>query len=475
MEPHVLAVVIASCHLLGFASSIHALMTARTPQGSIAWLVALNTFPYLAVPAYWVFGRSRFQGYVTEWRRKDSQSAALLATLEERMARFRVPLPFVDGESSVAERLAGLPFTGCNGVTLLVDGDATFDSILAGVDAAREYVLFQFFIVKDDEIGRRVQRHLVDRARAGVRVYFLYDEVGSHALPRSYLDALRAAGVRVAPFNTRRGPRNRFQVNFRNHRKLVVTDGRAAWVGGHNVGDEYMGKDPKFGHWRDTHVRVEGPAVLGAQLSFLEDWQWATSESLELRWEPAPATDGATASVLVVPSSPADTLETATLMFLQALGSARRRIWIASPYFVPDRALVSALQLAGLRGVEVRILIPSIADHLLSFLNAYAYLADGGATGVRFFRYRDGFTHQKVVLIDDQVATVGSANFDNRSFRLNFELTAIVHDPAFVAAVEGMLQADFAKASEEPHDALARKPWWFRLAVRCATLTAPIQ
>ena len=461
-------------HALGLLSSLHAVMQTRTPQGSIAWAVSLNTFPYVAVPAYWILGRSRFQGYVTARHASDLDIDAVCADVRRQIEAQTVPASDKSEAAHAAERLADLPLLEGNATDLLVDGDATFRSILAGIDAAREYVLFQFFIVHDDEIGREVQSRLIAKAKQGVRVYFLYDEVGSHDLPDAYKRELRAAGVLVYDFHTRKGPRNRFQINFRNHRKVVVVDGRVAWVGGHNVGDEYLGKDPKFGHWRDTHLRIEGPAALAAQLSFVEDWNWATDHVPELSWSPhvPPGEDG---RVLIVPSGPADDLETAALMFIHAINSAERRIWIASPYFVPDEAVIAALQLAGLRGVDVRVIIPEKADHLLVYLAAFSYFEEAARTGVKFYRYTDGFLHQKVMLIDDAAATIGTANFDNRSFRLNFEITALVAHPALVSQVETMLEEDLARCEPVGPDEYSGKPAWFRLAVRVARLTSPVQ
>jgi len=469
-----ITLIVVVFHIMGLVSSIHAVMTTRTEQGAIAWAVSLNTFPYVAVPAYWVLGRSRFQGYVSARHGKMQEIAHLQRAATEEALQFVLPREEISPAAQAAVRLAGLPFLRGNSVELLVDGDATFSSILEGIDAAEDYILFQFFIVHDDEIGREVKQHLIDRARAGVRVYFLYDEVGSHDLPRAYKDELRAAGVEVYDFHTRKGPRNRFQINFRNHRKVVVVDGKVAWVGGHNVGDEYLGRDPKFGHWRDTHVRIEGPAALGAQVSFAEDWYWATEKWLELEWTPVPS-GGGDIPILILPSGPADELETANLMFVDAINSASRRIWIASPYFVPDRPVVTALQLAGLRGVDVRILIPDQADHLSVYLAAFSYLDESASTGVAFYRYQDGFLHQKVMIIDDSVATVGTANFDNRSFRLNFEITAVVADRDFAFQVEEMFEADFARSRLMEPSEYGRRPWWFRFAVQLARLTAPVQ
>jgi cardiolipin synthase len=461
-------------HVLGLISSIHAIMSTRTAQGAIAWSVSLNAVPYVAVPAYWVLGRNKFQGYVTARRARDKESQRIRREASARVAPYLVPDSDKSQSTRAAERLADMPFLGGNHVELLIDGEATFRSILEGIDAAEDYVLFQFFIVHDDELGREVKSRLIKKAERGVRVYFLYDEVGSYDLPRRYKNELRDAGVEVYDFHTRQGPGNRFQINFRNHRKVVVVDGRAAWIGGHNVGDEYLGKSPKFGDWRDTHVRIDGPAALAAQFSFAEDWYWAAGVVPELNWTPEPVPAG-DAAVLIVPSGPADEVETAALMFIHAINSAQERIWIASPYFVPDEAVVAALQLAGLRGVDVRILIPDKPDHLMVYLAAFSYFDDAGRTGVNFFRYTDGFLHEKAMLIDDSAATIGTANFDNRSFRLNFEITAVFTDPDFVSQVERMFEADFARSKPVEDGEYTDKSFLFRFAVRVARLTAPLQ
>lgn len=466
--------IIGLVHLVGILSALNAVMNARTSQGAIAWTISLVTCPYIAVPAYWFLGRSRFHGYVTARRSGDATIEEKLQAVLEKLAPHRVPESVLSTAGIAAEGLVELPYLDHNQVQLLVDGDATFDSIAEGIDAAKEYILFQFFIVKDDELGRRIKNHLVAKAREGVKVHFLYDEVGSHTLTKSYKAELREAGVEVSAFNAQKGVRNRFQVNFRNHRKVVVVDGKVAWVGGHNIGDEYLGKDPKFGHWRDTHMRIEGPAALAVQVGFIEDWFWATDRTIpEVTWEPTPT--AGEKQVLIVPSGPADRLETAALMFLHAINSAQKRIWIASPYFVPDDAIVAALQLAGLRGVDVRILIPDKADHLLVYLAAFTYFKDASETGARFYRYTDGFLHQKVMLIDDHLATVGTANFDNRSFRLNFEITGVVADPTFASEVEEMFENDFAHAREMTQVDVDDRSYWFTLATRLARLTSPVQ
>lgn len=475
-----LPLIIALSHALGLASAVHSVMNTRTAQGSIAWAASLIAVPYVAVPAYWILGRSRFEGYVSARR----LGAKRLREVIPEAFNAEIREEFVASSDALGDaatlgltalsNLCELPWTRRNEVELLVDGEATFDSILAGIDRAEDYVLVQFYTVRDDDIGRELKGRLLARLEAGVRVLFLYDEIGSYALADSYCDELREAGAQACAFGSTFGRSYRFQLNFRNHRKIVVVDGREGWIGGHNVGDEYLGRDPAFGPWRDTHVRIAGPSVLQLQLTFAEDWNWATGEALEkLRWQPEPSKEG-DQKVLIIPSSPADERETATLTFLQAITGAKERIWIATPYFVPDPDLLGALTLADLRGVDVRVLIPEKPDHQLVHLAAYTFVEELETTGIEFYRYQAGFLHQKVLLVDGATAAVSTANFDNRSMRLNFEVTAVVVDEGFAAQIEKMLQADFGRAEHFPADALRHRRWWFRFLARLARLTAPI-
>ena len=460
--------------VLGVLSAVHAVMSVRTPQGSIAWAVSLVTFPYVSVPAYWVFGRDKFQGYVLARRKEIESLGAVIRQANSGLDTAAVEGGENRGAVRAAEELARLPLTNGNHAELLVDGQATFESIFQGIDTAEKYILVQFYIVRGDEVGRALQDKLVSAAARGVQVFFLYDEIGSLGLSAAYRQRFLDAGIAPRPFHSRKGSGNRFQLNFRNHRKTVVVDGKVAWIGGHNVGDEYMGRDPKFGNWRDTHVRLEGPAAIGAQLAFVEDWRWATDTMPEgLNWIPTRA-DESDMVALVLPTGPADEMETASLIFTAAINTARERVWIASPYFVPDDAIVQALQLAGLRGVDVRVLIPEKADSKLVTLAAYAFFDQIKAAGVKFYRYQEGFLHQKVVLVDDTLATVGTSNFDNRSFRLNFEITAAIADKDFAAEAATMLEADFANARLMERDEYDKKPLWFKFAVRTAHLTAPV-
>jgi cardiolipin synthase A/B len=462
-------------HVAGFLASVQAVMSVRTAQGTIAWVVSLNTLPWVAVPAYVLFGRSKFEGFVSLRRRGLEETGVQAKRFRDGLAEQNLIAGFDGDQAHLVEKLAKLPFTLFNDVDLLVD-EAKFDSLFAGIDRAERYVLLQYYILRDDDIGGELKRRLVERASAGVRCYVLYDEVGTADLPDAYIEELRAAGVEVRTFDTRRGRIDRLlQMNFRNHRKIVVVDGREAWVGGFNIGDEYLGRDAKFGHWRDTAVRVAGPVVQSVQVSFVEDWHWASGKILDLEWRPVAATEASDGAVLALPSGPADPLETATLFFMHAISSARTRLWIATPYFVPDEQFVTALQLAALRGVDVRILVPEKSDSRLVNLSGWSYLADLERVGVRSFRHGKGFMHQKVTLVDDRMATVGTANFDNRSFRLNFEITMVVADRDFSREVAQMLERDFADSREVFAKELQQRGLGFRVAVRAARLMAPLQ
>jgi cardiolipin synthase len=470
-----LAWIVILIQLLGIASAIRAVMDARTAQGAIAWAIALIAFPYVALPLFWIFGKRKFEGYVIERRGYLSEASPIAKQAYQTLIDRGLLVRTEHARELPYERLAKLPFTTGNDAELLVDGDATFASIFAGIKSAREYVLVQFYIFRDDQIGRQLQECLIDRVRAGVRVYLLYDEIGSHDLSRRCINRMRAEGIQVRSFHTVGGHANRFQINFRNHRKIVVVDGRHAWVGGLNVGDEYLGRDPRVGFWRDTHLRVEGPVALSVQIAFVEDWHWASDDFPELNWDPQPASSGARRSILALPSGPADELETCTLFFVAAINAANSRLWIASPYFVPDEQFITAVQLAALRGVEVRVLFPKQSDNLLVGLSIWSYLDELEAVGVRFYQYTRGFMHQKVTLIDDEYCTIGTANFDNRSFRLNFEITMAVADRDLASQVRAMLEADFANATEITASDLRGRTFAFRFAVRAARLASPVQ
>jgi len=489
---HVGTLVMAA-HVLGVIAAVHAIIHTRTSQGAVAWAVSLVAMPYFTLIPYLFLGRSKFTGYIDErrleveilrnrsrpieWESADRSDAspADVARLDASGARGELtpgPGEYLGNPTiRTLQRLSGMPFLRGNSVRVLVNGDATFSAILEAIEAAQSYVVVQFFIVRADALGDMLKDALIAKAKAGVRVYFLYDSIGSFDLPHRYVHALRAGGVEAHPFAAKRKFVHRFQINFRNHRKIVVVDGKRAFIGGHNVGVEYLGGNPRLSPWRDTHVEVRGPAIASIQFVFTEDWYWATQRLPELG--PTPHADE-NMHCMVLSSGPADKQETCSLFFVQAINAAQERIWITSPYLIPDEAVFSALRLAVMRGVDVRILIPSRRDHRVVFAASRLYAYDLVLAGVRIFRYRPGFLHQKVVLVDDIAASVGSANLDNRSFRLNFEITVLTVDHDFAREVESMLLVDFAHAYEIDGEDYRGAAFWRRMAMHVARLFSPI-
>ncbi len=467
------AFLVTAFYIAGIIAAIDAVMTVRTPQGAVAWSVSLISFPFVAVPAYLVLGRSRFEGQMQAFALRQGEIRNVLDTYRHALQPFEIEPEDIPSWHHAVRQLSEHEVVSSNCIELLVDGEETFDSILEGIAAAEHYILFQFYMIHDDDLGNRVQKALVEKAGTGVRVVVLYDEIGSQGLSASYIRRFTNAGVAVSSFKPNQGWQNRFQLNFRNHRKVVVIDGKVAWIGGHNVGESYLGRNPEFSPWRDTHVRLEGPAALQAQFTLMADWYWATREELQLNWKPHVA-EGADQHLLVLPTAPVSKRETASLLFVAALNAAKERIWITAPYFVPDDAVLKSLQLAAMRGVDVRIITTGKSDSFPVWLAAFYYMNLLRDTEITFYAYAPGFMHQKVMLVDDQIATVGTHNFDNRSFRLNFEIMAVAFDTEFAAEVKAMLLEDFKRAVVIDPREFDDKPFYWWLGVRLAYLAAPV-
>ncbi|HEY9609592.1 cardiolipin synthase [Allocoleopsis sp.] len=461
-------------HALGIVHAAHAVMKVRSSQGAIAWGISLVTFPWLAIPLYWILGRSKFHGYAEAMRIAFRQHDKVVREAYSEILEFQVALPEkLAALQPLAEAFTGIPFTSGNAAELLINGQQTYEAMLGAIAQAKNYILLQSYIVNDDKSGKEFKQALIAKAEQGIRIYFLYDEIGSNKLPRSYIKSLKRNGIQVSAFNTTKGRGNRFQLNFRNHRKILVVDGEIAFLGGLNIGDEYLGKNPHLSPWRDTHMMMQGPTVQCLQSSFMRDWYWATRTVLEVNWHIKPNLES-NQTAFVLPTGPADRLAACNLFFVNAIDQSQTRLWIASPYFVPDESTLMTLKLAAIRGVDVRIILPNRPDHLFVYLCSFSYYTEMQAMGIKLYRYRDGFMHQKIMLIDRDMAAVGTVNLDNRSFFLNFEVMGFVADLRFVESVEKMLQDDLAASIAVDLSEYDRKPLWFKLIVRISRLLAPL-
>lgn len=444
----------------------HAVVNARTPQGSIGWILVILFVPVVALPVYMVLGpASRRKMRASRHAVERSRIAGSDPGPEEEPVR--------DDRLRVFERLSGQNACRGNNVELLIDGEQTYAALFDAIKKAEKYLLVQFYIVRDDEIGRRLKTAVLERAQAGVKVFMLNDAFHGVGLPWRWVRELNKAGVQVRAPQGPRGPLGRFQINYRNHRKMLIVDGKVAFTGGLNIGVEYLGLDPSYGPWRDTHVRVTGPMIARFQDDFRIDWRWSSDQDpdADLDWDIAEQPRNMCG--LVMAPAPTSRIETGNMYFLALLQAAQRRIWIATPYCVPDSEVLAALKLAGLRGIEVRLIVPDRPDHYLPWLAAFTYFDELREAGVEVWRYTAAFLHQKVVLVDDCLVSIGTINLDIRSCMLNFETTAIIADRGFATEVERMLEADLAR-SMRMERTLDQQPIWLRVVAPVARLMAPL-
>ena len=438
--------------LLGVLTARAALTTARTPQGAVGWVVFLISFPLLAIPSYAVFGgMARLQRGANAPRQQGDAAPG-----KGRLARLA--------------GVAGVPVTAGNSARLLIDGRETFDAVFAAIDTAQAEVLVQFYIIRSDALGLALRDRLIAAAERGARVAVLCDVIGSLFLGGRYVRDLRAAGCEIRGIPGPHRTLRRVGINFRNHRKAVVVDGRVGFTGGINAGQEYLDGGRHFSAWRDTFVRLEGPMVGQLRDLFAADWKAITGEVLPPPPAPPPSDVNGTAG-MVVGFGPTDPLEKGSLLICGLIGLAERRLWLTTPYLVPHADLLTALQLAALRGVDVRVIVPRARDHYLPWYASRDYFEPLMRAGATVYEYRDGFMHQKVILVDDDVVSVGSVNLDIRSLLLNFELTALLEGERVAADVERMLEADIERSTLAP----ARAPdWKVRLFAPAARLFAPL-
>lgn len=439
----------------------------RDPSATLAWLLFLVLAPVVGLVAYIVLGRTRMSRALRRSAWAEERLAGVLAR-HGVMARIgaadepgaAAPLAEVRGASLLAlgTALSSTPASRCNRVRVLRDAAATYSDILSAIEAAQDHVHVQFYIVQDDAVGRALRERLAACAARGVEVRMLVDGVGSFSLPSDFWRPLEEAGGRAGAFHPVRWrfrlPARRDRVDFRNHRKVVVVDGRTGFTGGINVGREYLGLDPDIGHWRDTHLRIDGPAALSLQHAFAQDWVASTDEVLEDERYFPDVRDGVCgrATVQIIDSGPDRRWRSMALVHAQAIALATDRVWITNPYFIPSPTLLDALTAASLRGVDVRLLLPAKSDNRLVELASHSYYQDVLRAGVRVFEYGRGFLHAKTMLVDDWMGTVGSANMDLRSFNLNFELNAFVFDDEVPKTLAAQFAQDLASATEATLD-----------------------
>lgn len=461
LKPVLVAVWIA--YLVVLAGWI--VLQKREPIATLSWIMSLALLPVLGLIIYHFLGPQRIK---RQQLRRSRSRAGLHAVLPAGLR----PSDDCATVAKLGQASTGYAASTATRVDLLVDGAATYAALLEAIAAARHHLHVEYYIFEPDRTGTQLRDALVERARAGVRVRLLLDAIGSSRLSRGFLAPLLAAGVELAWFHPVRlrwlwRPR----VNLRNHRKLVVVDGQLAFTGGINITDEENeGLDEAAFH--DLHLRLEGEVVRWLQLAFLEDWHYATGVSLrdEQLW---PALEGGRILAQVLPAGPDSPWEAIHRVQVEAIHQANDRVWLVTPYFVPGEAARMALSSAALRGLDVRVIVPARSDSRIVSAAARSYYDELIAAGVKVFEYGPRMLHSKALLVDDDTCLLGSANFDHRSFRLNFELCLLLHDAGLAGRLETEVLADLGHCAEIRSDR-PKAPFFRRLGDACARLFSPL-
>jgi cardiolipin synthase A/B len=463
------------------------LMTKPEASSAIAWILLIFFLPFVGFILFFLFGYQHVNRPLKRKRRhKLRYERPANPANYDSTARLPRPLDAHEGHlegigdslARLAFRMGGYHVTEGNQVDFYFEGQPTFEAMIDAIKDAKHHVHMLFFIFQPDELGKEFLKLLAAKAKQGVEVRLIYDAMGSHRLHHRLLAPLRAAGGKVSVFLPINLLRRRLQINMRNHRKIVVVDGTIGFIGGLNIGDEYVGKNKYFGFWRDTHLRIRGPAVVDLQRVFAEDWSFASGENLyALAGRDAYFTAknaGGPHAVQVIDSGPDRDLKTIREITFAAILKAQKRVWIASPYFVPDAGLLDALRLAAYQGLDVRFLGQYRPDKWIPQFAAKYYWADVLTAGVQVYQYTKGMMHAKVMLIDDEFASVGTANLDNRSMFLNFEVNCLLYSAEAVKRLEESFLCDFGNAVKLERSVYAKRPFVGRLLENACRLLSPI-
>lgn len=461
--------IVSSVFLLAVvATIIVVVLENRNPVKTLAWVLVLSFLPVVGLVLYFFFGRDVRKEKLISRRGYFRLNKYPLAEYYERKSgedRHQLMRFFRKVNGS-------LPFDG-NAVDIYTTGYRMLSDLLKAIDGARHHIHLQFYIFEDDAVGRLVRDALIRKVKEGVEVRLLYDDVGSWKVKQEFFEQMRVEGVETRGFLKVRFPMFTSKVNYRNHRKVVVIDGCIGFVGGMNIAMRYL-KGVSWGEWRDTHIRIEGCAVYGLQVSFLTDW-YAADHSLitSSQYYPEIPVCGES-SVQIVTSNPIGGGASIMQGLLVAITNSRKYFYIQTPYLLPTEPILLALKTAALGGVDVRIMIPERADSRITHLATLSYLDELMECGVRIYRYKKGFLHSKLMVSDDTVSTVGSTNMDFRSFEHNFEANAFMYDYGTAIRMKEIFLADQKDAELLQLKEWRLRPWYQKVKESVIRLFAPL-
>lgn len=495
------------------------LLQRREPLAMVAWILTILAMPIVGTFAYLLFGETRVQRRAGKRRRRllarmarvrgivDQRTSDQLAWAARAAARAEAAESCPDPDApanrdagprsglsaagheghqeqrlpadletieQLARRVVGMPATTGNAVQVYEKAEETYAVLESAIRNARQHIHLLYYIWQPDETGRHFRDLLCERARAGVRVRLLLDSVGSLSIRSNFLRPLHEAGGQSAFFLPLYPLRKRWTPHLRNHRKIAVMDGTTAFTGSQNIGDEYRGRLARLSPWYDCHMRVEGPAALHLQQAFAEDWFFATGEEIDVEACFPPAPVAGQSIVQILPTGPDQNVSALQQVVFAAVASARAMVRIATPYFVPDQGLQMALLHAAYRGVRVQLVLPTRTDAPFVLWAGRSFYAELLEAGVEIYEFYGGVLHSKIVTVDDRWCMVGSANMDFRSFRLNFEITALVYDPAVARQLATMVDGHSHETRRVTLGDLEGRTLRTRLVEGFARLFAPL-
>lgn len=449
--PYLVSAVMA----INFALAFTVIFLERKNASSTwAWLMVLFFIPIVGFFLYLIFGRRLSNQRIFTYDTKSK--LGIKSSVQKQLNSLRTG-QFDLRQKSLMKykdlyflhlRHNDALFTQNNEVDLFTDGEDKFDALFEDLKAAKDHIHLLYYIMRDDELGKKLGEILIQKAKEGVQVRVLYDDLGSRRLGRRYIRSLKQAGAQVEGFFPPKIPKINFKINFRNHRKLAIIDGKIGYIGGFNIGDEYLGKSKKFGYWRDTHLRVYGEAVANMQSRFILDWNQASRNDIlyDERYYRVESTGDV--GIQIVSSGPDSDWEQIKYGYIKMILSAKDYIYMQTPYFIPDESLMDALRIAALSGVKIKIMIPNKPDHPFVYWATLSYIGELLEAGAEAYIYQNGFLHAKTIVIDGKIASVGTANIDVRSFRLNFEVNAFLYDKTFAEELVQIFLEDIKQSSQ---------------------------
>lgn len=454
----------------------------RNPTTVWTWLLVLYFIPGLGFILYLVLGQNFHKDRM--FRMKEIEGQVKYAVRKQGQSIYRRELRLKDPELDRYRQLMLYNLNACeavltdnNDIRIYTDGKEKFKALLWEMEHARSYIHLQYYIIKRDELWKEIEEVLIRKARQGVEVRVLFDSMGCRTMHNRDWERLEAEGIHVAEFFPAVLGKLQLRFNYRNHRKIAVIDGRIGFVGGFNIGREYLGRDPKFGYWRDTHICLEGSAVLSLSIRFILDWNYAASENLFLDdrlFETPKFERGGREPVQIISSGPDSHSQEIRDNYLHLIHLAKKSICIQTPYFIPDTDILDALKIAAKSGVDVKIMIPCKPDHPFVYWATYSYLGEMIEAGARCYTYDNGFLHAKCLCVDGQVTCMGTANMDIRSFALNFEVNAVIYSARVTRQLEAAFRNDMEKSTLVTRKMYRNRGMVIRVKEQVSRLLSPV-